>query len=451
MANWTSVPSSLSDTPMISAAASSSSSSLGAGVDDAFEEDACSICLDPFTVQDPATVLIAAALFSRNGCLAWDYGAMAVIHFTRFWFRSQRSKECPICWQLLVLKDLASQELLAAVENERRLRSKNLTPASVIAPHLDDDYDVEEDSYSDDSDFDEHVMQHLAAAAASRARYVRKRERQSSTGFGSSQVLAFTSPEHVPTVHQTYTSPEEVQTLSYGSSVINSPTPGSPSINIQNLSSVAPPVVNQVSTTAVNSPFNPRVLFRQPPTDTPQGQGSLELLSLSDSIKSKWFAASARYKESLSKSTRGIKEKLVARNNSVKELSKEVQREMSAGIAGVARMIERLDLTPKRTGPSMSDSGFSGGNSNFSWKGKGVEQNIIAQALAKKREEIAHDTSLGASSHASGTVQAQVEISHAQVWKPLKIEVIDAMTLRPGSSLCFTLSSEKAYDASDVL
>jgi E3 ubiquitin-protein ligase RHF len=49
-----------------------------------------------------------------------------------------------------------------------------------------------------------------------------------------------------------------------------------------------------------------------------------------------------------------------------------------------------------------------------------VEQNIIAQALAKQSEEIAHDTSLGASSHASATVPAQVEISHAQVWKPLK-------------------------------
>ena len=127
-----------------------------------------------------------------------------------------------------------------------------------------------------------------------------------------------------------------------------------------------------------------------------------------------------RYKESLSKGTRGMKEKLLARNNSVKELSKEVQREMSAGIAGVARMIERLDLTSKRTGPSMSDSDFTGGITNFSWKGKGVEQNIIAQALTKKSEEIAHDTSLGASSRASATVPAQVEISHVQVRKPLK-------------------------------
>lgn len=399
MANFTSLTSSFSDSPMVSAAAassSSSSSSLGAGVDDAFEDDSCSICLDPFTAQEPATVT----------CCNHDYHLQCILEW------SQRSKECPICWQLLVLKDHASQELLAAVETERLLRSRNSTPASMIVPHLDDDYDVEQDSYSDDSDFDEHIMQHLAAAASSRAHHVHERERQRSVG--PSQVIAFNSPEHVATVQQTCTSPEEGQTLIHGSSVINSPTPDTLSVNIQNLSSVTPPDVNQVSTTAVNSPFKPRILFRQPPTDSPEGQGSPEVLSLSDSIKSKWFAASARYKESLSKSTRGIKEKLVARNNSVKELSKEVQREMSAGIAGVARMIERLDLTSNRTGPSMSDSGFTGGTSNFSWKGKGVEQNIIAQALAKTSEEIDRDTSLGASSHASGTVQARVEISHVQ-------------------------------------
>ncbi|KAI5580141.1 hypothetical protein BDE02_08G135700 [Populus trichocarpa] len=405
MASFTSLSSSMSDAPMILVPAySSSSSSLGAGVEDAFEDDACSICLDPFTPQDPATVT----------CCKHEYHLQCIVEW------SQRSKECPICWQLLVLKDPASQELLAAVETERLFRPRNSNPASMIVHHLDEDYDVEQDSYSDDSDFDDHVMQHLSASAASRARYVCKRERHRSTGLGPSQVLVFTSPEHVSTVQQTCTSPEEGQILSYGSSVINSSTPGTPSVKIQNLSSVAPPVVNQVSTTAVNSPFKPRILFRQPPIDPPQGQGSSDLSSLSESIKSKWFAASARYKESLSKGTRGMKEKLLARNNSVKELSKEVQREMSAGIAGVARMIERLDLTSKRAGPSMSDSDFTRGTSNFSWKGKGVEQNIIAQALAKQSEEIAHDTSLGASSHASATVPAQVEISHAQVWKPLK-------------------------------
>ncbi|KAJ6689411.1 hypothetical protein OIU85_005779 [Salix viminalis] len=298
MTSFTSLYSSMSDTPMISVPAySSSSSSLGAGVDDAVEDDACSICLDPFTPQEPAT----------DTCCKHEYHLQCILEW------SQRSKECPICWQLLVLKDPASQELLAAVETERRFRRRNSNPASMIAHHLDEDYDIEQDSYSDDSDFDEHVLQHLSASAASRARYVCKRERHRSTGLGPSQVLVLTSPEHVSTVQQTYTSPEEGQILSYGSSVSNSSTPATPSVNIQNLPSVAPPVVNQVSTTAVNSPSKPRILFRQPPTVPPQGQGSSDVCSLSDSIKSKWFAASARYKESLSKGTRGMKEKLLCK------------------------------------------------------------------------------------------------------------------------------------------
>lgn len=58
-----------------------------------------------------------------------------------------------------------------------------------------------------------------------------------------------------------------------------------------------------------------------------------------------------RYKESISKSTHSLKEKLIARNDSVKELSRGVQREMSAGIAGIARMIAQ-----KRAGVSVPSS-----------------------------------------------------------------------------------------------
>ncbi|KAK9224927.1 hypothetical protein WN943_009967 [Citrus x changshan-huyou] len=50
-----------------------------------------------------------------------------------------------------------------------------------------------------------------------------------------------------------------------------------------------------------------------------------------------------RYKELISKGTCSLKERLLSRNTSVKELSKDVECDMSAGIAGVAKMIERLD------------------------------------------------------------------------------------------------------------
>lgn len=73
-----------------------------------------------------------------------------------------------------------------------------------------------------------------------------------------------------------------------------------------------------------------------------------------------------RCKESISKNTRGLKEKLIARNASVKELSKGVQCEMNAGIACVARMIERLDLTSKWSSSAL-----------IPVKGKSVQENGV--------------------------------------------------------------------------
>lgn len=172
-----------------------------------------------------------------------------------------------------------------------------------------------------------------------------------------------------------------------------------------------------------------RVLFGQPTPNGSQGQIPSEMLNFPESIKSKLSAASARYnyfcllhpiedniyslqrkkcsrlfytyahshcqryKESISKGTRGLKEKLFARNNSVKELSKGVQREMTAGIAGVARMFERLDLTSKNPGSPTPVSGRSEGTSNFSAKGKAVLENVIVQSCNKSSGRIVDETS----------------------------------------------------------
>lgn len=76
--------------------------------------------------------------------------------------------------------------------------------------------------------------------------------------------------------------------------------------------------------------------------------------------------------ESISKSTQGLKEKLLAKNSPVKELGRGVQREMSAGIAGVAKIFERLDPTLKRNSDGVS--------SNF-FKGKHTQDNVVASPL----------------------------------------------------------------------
>ncbi|KAL6981490.1 RING-type E3 ubiquitin transferase [Sarracenia purpurea var. burkii] len=93
------------------------------------------------------------------------------------------------CWHILVpgpgnsgLEGLHNQELLAAVENERNLRSRH------NSHHIHEDNVINHDiSYSDDSDFYELIMRHFAAA--SRARYVNSRGRQRFSGIGPSQAI----------------------------------------------------------------------------------------------------------------------------------------------------------------------------------------------------------------------------------------------------------------------
>ncbi|KAJ0093012.1 hypothetical protein Patl1_25431 [Pistacia atlantica] len=310
---------------------------------------------------------------------------------------SQRSKECPICWQLFVLQDPASQELLAAVESERCSKSRNI--ASSVPPPFHQEFDFGLDpTYMDYAEIEERVMRHLATA-----RYFRRRDMQRAAGLDPSQVLLSSSAANAPgMLSSNTTSPDS----SHSSSEEDSPTSG-----IQSAASIPPS--SSLTGTAVtrDDPFRPRVLFRQPQPDSPRRSNPTEILSLSDSIKSKWSAASARYKESISKSTRGLKERLVARNNSVKELSKEVQREMSAGIAGVAKMIERLDLASKRTGTSVPTAGCTVGTSSVVFKGKGVQES----AINKKSGEISPDISSDASPYISVTNPGQLETLHAQV------------------------------------
>ncbi|KAK7303277.1 hypothetical protein RJT34_14180 [Clitoria ternatea] len=334
MANFT-PSSSLSHIPPISSPSSS------AALDDSYE-DSCSICLEPFIIHDPSTVTCCKHEYHLHCILEW----------------SQRSKECPICWQSLALKDPASQELLAAVEEEKRIRTRNvysssLTNFRIPLEHFNDDHD---DSCSDDSDFDEQIMRRVVAAA-SRARFVQRHERQRSPGAGPSEVLAFNSSVYVSGVQPTLTT-----SPSGGSS----PASGVPStVDIQPLASA------RNTTPEIDVPYRPGVLYSQPPDDSVRRPNTSEMFSIPESIKSKFSAASARYRESISKSTRGLKEKLLAHNVSVKELSKGVQREMNAGIAGVARMIERLDLSTKRSSsPVIPDS--TGGTSGFPEEGNGV-------------------------------------------------------------------------------
>ncbi|XP_068663829.1 uncharacterized protein [Aristolochia californica] len=97
-----------------------------------------------------------------------------------------------------------------------------------------------------------------------------------------------------------------------------------------------------------------------------------------------------RYKESISKSTKGLKEKLLAHNNSVKEVSKEVHREVTAG---VTRIIERLDPAFKRTISLNSSFSRDEGDSEFSHGGKFEQEQLVSNPIIKGSRTACHITS----------------------------------------------------------
>lgn len=342
-----------------------------AAPDDAFD-DHCSICLEAFTEQNPVTV---------TSC-KHDYHLQCILEW------SQRSKECPICWQLFVLKDPASQELLTAFETERNTKfwPRAISPFPPPPPDYSDYYD-EVPAYIDDSDFEDRIMQHLAAsAAASRARF-RRRERHRTSGSGPSDTpedFVFTSSTNNPgSQHINATSLRDPQSVLYVSHQPDSQTSDRAPVNFEPSSPINL-FANTRLSPAVDrdGPTERRIFFRKPEPDSPQRASPSEAFSLSESIKSKWSAASARYKKSISKGTRGLKEKLLARNNSVGELSKGVQREMTARIASVTRIIEHLDLSFKRPGSPARGSNNAPGTSNFVSKGKGVQEINISHGLS---------------------------------------------------------------------
>ncbi|KAK7412654.1 hypothetical protein VNO78_04182 [Psophocarpus tetragonolobus] len=352
MSNFTSSSSSLSHISSLSSSAPFDDSS----------EDSCSICLEPFTLHDPSTVTCCKHEYHLHCILEW----------------SQRSKECPICWQSLALKDPASQELLAAVEDEKRMRSRNITNSRGPLEQLNDSHvrylridlygtvlliyrslfpsfnnqmqiiPLQDDSCSDDSDFDDQITRRLVAAA-SRARFVQRQHRKRSPGAGPSEGLGVDSSVHV----------SGVQTA----------------LRTSSASGVSSTVIEPLALN--NTPGS----ARRPNTS--------EMFSLPESFKSKFSAASARYKESISKGTQGLKEKLLAHNVSVKELSKGVQREMNAGIAGVARMIERLDLSSKRSSSPLIHV-HNGETSDLHEEENSVEENGIGGSPIKESGDAVH-------------------------------------------------------------
>ncbi|CAN4100818.1 unnamed protein product [Withania somnifera] len=155
------------------------------GIQDACD-DACSICLEAFSDSDPSTV---------TGC-KHDFHLQCILEWC------QRSSQCPMCWQPLNLKDPNSQELLDAVEHERNIRMNPPRNTTIFHHPTLGDFELQHlPASATDSELEERIIQHLAAAAAmGRARHLDRREgpRGRSSAQGRPHFLVFSTHPNAP-------------------------------------------------------------------------------------------------------------------------------------------------------------------------------------------------------------------------------------------------------------
>lgn len=326
---------SLTDAQMTSAAAF-----VEGGVQDACD-DACSICLENFSEDDPATITVCKHEYHLQCILEW----------------SQRSKECPMCWQPLYLKDEDSQLLLAASEQERTLRHQRSSPFYQHSSSFDSQFHRFGPTFTDDSDLEDRILHHLAAAGMGRAQQFTRRGEslriRPSPNQGHSHIMI--APLHTNHSNASSSPLSSPVVSSAGNLFVQQSSPsnghvGSSGVGTAQVaplestsgSSMSEPPVERGRRHKESSSMEGNSLRRQVMVDNVEGQErpSSPELTLSESFKSRLAAASSRYRESLTRTTKGFKERLRVRNGTMAELGTRA-REVTAG---VVRAIERMSL-----------------------------------------------------------------------------------------------------------
>ncbi|KAJ4972065.1 hypothetical protein NE237_005164 [Protea cynaroides] len=338
------VPSDMEETQKTEDHLTSAAAFVEGGIQDACD-DACSICLEAFCDSDPSTVTNCRHEFHLQCILEW----------------CQRSSQCPMCWQSISLKDPIGQELLEAVEQERSFRLNPSRNATIFHHPALGDFEFQHLG-ANDGDFEERIIQHLAAAAAmGRAHHISRREGQRSraTTQGRPQFLVFSTHSNAPPAGPVTASPTQREADNEQHPAIIAASPSVPLTAVGEEPSQRNPHPSPVRTDWSASPasgssvsvanrhgssFNNRSSGSQSSSVNHDRAGPSDLQSFSESLKSRFSAVSNRYKESISKSTRGWKERLFSRNNSMSDLGPEVTREVNEGIASVSRMIEHLEM-----------------------------------------------------------------------------------------------------------
>ncbi|VAH30546.1 unnamed protein product [Triticum turgidum subsp. durum] len=245
----------------------------------------------------------------------------------------QRSSQCPMCWQAISMKDPLSQELLEAVEQEKNVQADRSRTTAVFSHPMLGHFEVPVDT--DDAELEERLVQHLAAAAVTR-----RSHRHDSPQVGDS--------EHSPAIM---------------SAPVDAMEEASANILVHN---------NTSSNCPVGS--NDRISGDEASPINQDGAGPSDPQSFSNTLKTRLQSVSenqhycsqlifvvslnnARYKDSITKNTRGWKERWLSRSDTISSLGSDVRREVNAGIAAVSRMMERLETRDgSGSGPSSASS-----------------------------------------------------------------------------------------------
>jgi len=251
------------------------------------------------------------------------------------------------------MKDPMSQELLEAVEEERNVQENHVRTTTIFRHPLLGDFEVPIDA--DDAEIEERIIQHLAAAAAIRRshRHARREGRRSrSAAHGHPQTLFFSTAETTSGGSMSSSS-RQVGVREHAPVVISArpfPTVDSTQETAADTSAPDATLANSGPVVSDN-----RVSRNQTSPVSQDEAGPSDVQSFSDSLKLRLQSVSTKYKDSITNSTRGWKERWFTQKNTISNLGSEVRREVNAGIAAVSRMMERLE-TRDGTGPSSTSA-----------------------------------------------------------------------------------------------
>ncbi|KAL7203986.1 hypothetical protein ACSBR2_017114 [Camellia fascicularis] len=250
---------------------------------------------------------------------------------------------------------------------------------------------------ANDAELEEGIIQHLAAAAAmGRAHHhIARRDgpRSRSSVHGRPQFVVLSSHPNTPPVYLAPVGGEsEPATITVASPSVPLAGGDEPQQHSHQFHSVQTDQFSSSSSGSTMIPGNRQGISihnRQTSLPNQDRAGASDLQSFSESVKSRFNSMSMRYKETISKGTRGWRERLFSRSNtSVADIGSEVRREVNAGIASVSRLMEHLETRENSRADHASASHNLAGPS-------------VTEQLNQNNVETRHETSRNDSSTAS--------------------------------------------------